>query len=91
MTSSEFPTEADLEDFTEAAVDEGEEEVVEDRNYYYDAFKGDGRHEESPTQSSRHGTAAEKEISYGVRGNPTESRGCEVHLVVIYLEFVNIL
>ncbi|XP_007456646.1 PREDICTED: amyloid-like protein 2 isoform X2 [Lipotes vexillifer] len=64
---SEFPTEADLEDFTEAAVDEGEEEVAEDRDYYYDAFKGDGRREESPTQPSRHGTAAEKEVSHGVR------------------------
>ncbi|XP_007456648.1 PREDICTED: amyloid-like protein 2 isoform X4 [Lipotes vexillifer] len=68
---SEFPTEADLEDFTEAAVDEGEEEVAEDRDYYYDAFKGDGRREESPTQPSRHGTAAEKEVSHGVRVPPT--------------------
>lgn len=40
MTFSEFPTEADLEDFTEAAVDvddedeEEGEEVVEDRSFF---------------------------------------------------------
>ncbi|KAB0405050.1 hypothetical protein E2I00_012259, partial [Balaenoptera physalus] len=65
---SEFPTEADLEDFTEAAVDEDEEdeeEVVEDRDYYYDTFKGDDHNEESPTEPSSDGTAAEKEISHG--------------------------
>ena len=95
MTFSEFPTEADLEDFTEAAVDEDEEdeeEVVEDRDYYYDTFKGDDHNEESPTEPSSDGTAAEKEISHGVQGNPTESRrGCKIHLAVMYLEFVNIL
>ncbi|XP_061059007.1 amyloid beta precursor like protein 2 isoform X1 [Eubalaena glacialis] len=67
---SEFPTEADLEDFTEAAVDEdeeGEEEVVEDRDYHYDTFKGDDHNEESPTEPSSDGTAAEKEISHSVQ------------------------
>ncbi|XP_036717030.1 amyloid-like protein 2 isoform X4 [Balaenoptera musculus] len=71
---SEFPTEADLEDFTEAAVDEDEEdeeEVVEDRDYYYDTFKGDDHNEESPTEPSSDGTAAEKEISHGVQVPPT--------------------
>ncbi|XP_061059009.1 amyloid beta precursor like protein 2 isoform X3 [Eubalaena glacialis] len=71
---SEFPTEADLEDFTEAAVDEdeeGEEEVVEDRDYHYDTFKGDDHNEESPTEPSSDGTAAEKEISHSVQVPPT--------------------
>lgn len=75
MTFSEFPTEADLEDFTEAAVDEDEEdeeegeEVVEDRDYYYDTFKGDDYNEESPTEPSSDGTISEKEITHDVKGN----------------------
>lgn len=74
MASSEFPTEADLEDFTEAAVDEEDEdeeegEVVEDRDYYYDSFKGDDYTEENPTEPSRDGTVSDKEIAHDVKGN----------------------
>ncbi|KAM8815279.1 amyloid beta precursor like protein 2 isoform 3-T3 [Rhynchonycteris naso] len=74
---SEFPTEADLEDFTEAAVDqegedeEEEEEVVEDRDYYYDSFKGDDYNEENPTEPSSDGTISEKEITHDVKVPPT--------------------
>nr|XP_023500908.1 amyloid-like protein 2 isoform X3 [Equus caballus] len=70
---SEFPTEADLEDFTEAAVDvddedeEEGEEVVEDRDYYYDTFKGDDYNEENPTERSSDGTISEKEITHDVK------------------------
>ncbi|XP_027388347.1 amyloid-like protein 2 isoform X2 [Bos indicus x Bos taurus] len=74
---SEFPTEADLEDFTEATADgedddeeeeeEGEEEVVEDRDYYYDTFKGDDYNEESPTEPSSYRATAEEEITHDVR------------------------
>uniref|UniRef100_A0A667HTB0 Amyloid beta precursor like protein 2 n=1 Tax=Lynx canadensis TaxID=61383 RepID=A0A667HTB0_LYNCA len=70
---SEFPTEADLEDFTEAAVDEDDgdeeegEEVVEDRDYYYDTFKGDDYNEENPTEPSSDGTVSEKEITHDVK------------------------
>ncbi|XP_049510309.1 amyloid beta precursor like protein 2 isoform X4 [Panthera uncia] len=74
---SEFPTEADLEDFTEAAVDEDDgdeeegEEVVEDRDYYYDTFKGDDYNEENPTEPSSDGTVSEKEITHDVKVPPT--------------------
>ncbi|XP_005226923.1 amyloid beta precursor like protein 2 isoform X3 [Bos taurus] len=78
---SEFPTEADLEDFTEATADgedddeeeeeEGEEEVVEDRDYYYDTFKGDDYNEESPTEPSSYRAAAEEEITHDIRVPPT--------------------
>ncbi|XP_017379480.1 amyloid-like protein 2 isoform X1 [Cebus imitator] len=70
---SEFPTEADLEDFTEAAVDEDDEdeeegeEVVEDRDYYYDTFKGDDYNEENPTEPSSDGTMSDKEITHDVK------------------------
>uniref|UniRef100_A0A8D1U2C4 Amyloid-like protein 2 n=1 Tax=Sus scrofa TaxID=9823 RepID=A0A8D1U2C4_PIG len=72
---SEFPTEADLEDFTEAAVDEDEEdeegeEVVEDRDYYYDTFKGDEYNEEGPTEPGRDRAAAER-VTHDVRVPPT--------------------
>ncbi|XP_032140865.1 amyloid-like protein 2 isoform X4 [Sapajus apella] len=74
---SEFPTEADLEDFTEAAVDEDDEdeeegeEVVEDRDYYYDTFKGDDYNEENPTEPSSDGTMSDKEITHDVKVPPT--------------------
>lgn len=70
---SEFPTEADLEDFTEAAVDDDDEdedegeEVVEDRDYYYDTFKGDDYNEENPTEPSNDGVISEKEITHDVK------------------------
>ncbi|XP_024895348.1 amyloid-like protein 2 isoform X2 [Pteropus alecto] len=74
---SEFPTEADLEDFTEAAVDDDDEdedegeEVVEDRDYYYDTFKGDDYNEENPTEPSNDGVISEKEITHDVKVPPT--------------------
>lgn len=78
MTLSEFPTEADLEDFTEAAADEDgedeeeeEEEVVEDRDYYYDTFKGDDYNEETPTAPSSNGAISAKEMTHDVKGNAT--------------------
>ncbi|XP_051494446.1 amyloid beta precursor like protein 2 isoform X5 [Apus apus] len=69
---SEFPTEAGVEDFTGTAVeeededeeDEGEEEdVVEDRDYYYDSYKADDYNEETPTEPSSDKAAPEKEVS----------------------------
>lgn len=95
MTFSEFPTEADLEDFTEAAVDEDNdddededegEEVVEDRDYYYDTFKGDDYTEENPTEPSSDGAISEKEITHDVKGNPMSSGGSKTHMVTVYLE-----
>ncbi|XP_053449832.1 amyloid beta precursor like protein 2 isoform X3 [Nycticebus coucang] len=72
---SEFPTEADLEDFTEAAVDEEEEEegeeVVEDRDYYYDTFRGDDYNEENPTEPSSQRAISDKEITHDVKVPPT--------------------
>ncbi|KAM5313014.1 amyloid beta precursor like protein 2 isoform 3-T3 [Glossophaga mutica] len=74
---SEFPTEADLEDFTEAAVDEDgedeeeEEEAVEDHDYYYDNFKGDDYNEENPTEPSNDGTISGKEVTHDVKVPPT--------------------
>ncbi|XP_031201921.1 amyloid-like protein 2 isoform X1 [Mastomys coucha] len=73
LDKSEFPTEADLEDFTEAAADEEDEdeeegeEVVEDRDYYYDSFKGDDYNEENPTEPSSDGTISDKEIAHDVK------------------------
>uniref|UniRef100_A0A8C6FS66 Amyloid beta like protein 2 n=1 Tax=Moschus moschiferus TaxID=68415 RepID=A0A8C6FS66_MOSMO len=74
---SEFPTEADLEDFTEATADEDDdeeeeegEEVVEDRDYYYDTFKGDDYNEESPTEPSSLRATAEEELTHDVRVPP---------------------
>ncbi|XP_051052947.1 amyloid beta precursor like protein 2 isoform X4 [Phodopus roborovskii] len=74
LDKSEFPTEADLEDFTEAAADEEDEEegeVVEDRDYYYDSFKGDDYNEENPTEPSSDGTISDKEIAHDVKVPPT--------------------
>ncbi|XP_004862691.1 amyloid-like protein 2 isoform X3 [Heterocephalus glaber] len=76
---SEFPTEPDLEDFTEAAVDEENEdedeeegeEVVEDRDYYYDTFKGDDYNDENPTEPSSNGAISDKEIAHDVKVPPT--------------------
>lgn len=80
MAPSEFPTEADLEDFTEAAADEDgededgddedeEEEVVEDRDYYYDTFKGDDYNDETPTAPSSDGASSAKDMTHDVKGN----------------------
>ncbi|KAL8173730.1 UNVERIFIED_CONTAM: Amyloid-like protein 2 [Gekko kuhli] len=72
---SEFPTEADTEDFTAAAVEmdedeeeeqeEEEEEVVVDRDYYYDGYKD--YNEEPPTEPSVEKSLSEKEIMNDVK------------------------
>ncbi|XP_015272734.1 PREDICTED: amyloid-like protein 2 [Gekko japonicus] len=72
---SEFPTEADTEDFTAAAVEmdedeeeeqeEEEEEVVVDRDYYYDGYKD--YNEEPPTELSVEKSLSEKEIMNDVK------------------------
>ncbi|XP_016059962.1 PREDICTED: amyloid-like protein 2 isoform X4 [Miniopterus natalensis] len=72
---SEFPTEADLEDFTEAAVggdgeDDGQE-AVEDRDYYYDTFRGQDYDQESPAEPRRDGAVSEKGITHDVKVPPT--------------------
>ncbi|XP_006032197.1 amyloid-like protein 2 isoform X2 [Alligator sinensis] len=76
LYKSEFPTEADVEDFTETAVEEDEEEdeegeeeeeVVEDRDYYYDSYKVDDYNEETPTEPSSDKSLSEKEIISDVK------------------------
>ncbi|XP_019364819.1 PREDICTED: amyloid-like protein 2 isoform X2 [Gavialis gangeticus] len=76
LYKSEFPTEADVEDFTGTAVEEDEEEdeegdeeeeVVEDRDYYYDSYKVDDYNEETPTEPSSDKSLSEKEIISDVK------------------------
>ncbi|XP_019364850.1 PREDICTED: amyloid-like protein 2 isoform X6 [Gavialis gangeticus] len=80
LYKSEFPTEADVEDFTGTAVEEDEEEdeegdeeeeVVEDRDYYYDSYKVDDYNEETPTEPSSDKSLSEKEIISDVKVPPT--------------------
>ncbi|XP_038610519.1 amyloid-like protein 2 isoform X4 [Tachyglossus aculeatus] len=78
LYKSEFPTEADVEDFTEATVEEDEEEeegeeeeVVEDRDYYYDSYKVDDYNEETPTEPGNNRAISDKEISHDVKVPPT--------------------
>nr|XP_056715981.1 amyloid beta precursor like protein 2 isoform X4 [Euleptes europaea] len=76
---SEFPTEADAEEFTAAAVEvdedeeeereEDEEEVVVDRDYYYDGYKD--YNEEPPTEPGVEKSLSEKEIMNDVKIPPT--------------------
>ncbi|XP_030077465.1 amyloid beta precursor like protein 2 isoform X2 [Microcaecilia unicolor] len=68
---SEFPTEADVDDFTMATEDEEEEEqeeedVAEDRDYYYDSYKEEDYNEEVPTEANDR-TLSEKEIVSDVK------------------------
>uniref|UniRef100_A0A8D0G0R7 Amyloid beta like protein 2 n=1 Tax=Sphenodon punctatus TaxID=8508 RepID=A0A8D0G0R7_SPHPU len=70
LYKSEFPTEADVEDFTGTAVEEdeeGEEEVVEDRDYYYDSYKVDDDYNETPTEPSNDRSLSVKEIISDVK------------------------
>ncbi|XP_066495900.1 amyloid beta precursor like protein 2 isoform X2 [Tiliqua scincoides] len=70
---SEFPTEADTEDFTAATVEvdeeeeqeDDDEEVVVDRDYYYDGYKD--YNEEPPTERSNEKSFSEKEIMSDVK------------------------
>ncbi|XP_075183624.1 amyloid beta precursor like protein 2 isoform X4 [Anomaloglossus baeobatrachus] len=71
---SEFPTEADVQDFTAAVEDEEEEEevededdVVEDRDYYYDNYKDEDYNDETTTQPSNRRTLSDKEILTDVK------------------------
>ncbi|KAM4016688.1 amyloid beta precursor like protein 2 isoform 5-T5 [Anomaloglossus baeobatrachus] len=87
---SEFPTEADVQDFTAAVEDEEEEEevededdVVEDRDYYYDNYKDEDYNDETTTQPSNRRTLSDKEILTDVK-IPTAP--APVDDVDIYLE-----
>ncbi|KAM9297034.1 amyloid beta precursor like protein 2 [Gastrophryne carolinensis] len=70
---SEFPTEADAEDFTVAVEDEEEEvededDAVEDRDYYYDNYKDEDEYnEETPTEAGNGHTMTDKEIITDVK------------------------
>ncbi|XP_018427828.1 PREDICTED: amyloid-like protein 2 isoform X1 [Nanorana parkeri] len=70
---SEFPTEADVEDFTVAVEDEDEEvenedDVVEDRDYYYDNYKDEDEYnDETPTQGTNGRTMSDKDIVTDVK------------------------
>ncbi|XP_073426164.1 amyloid beta precursor like protein 2 isoform X4 [Dendrobates tinctorius] len=70
---SEFPTEADVEDFTAAVEDEEEEEVededdvVEDRDYYYDNYKDEDYNDETTAQPSNGRTLSDREIITDVK------------------------
>ncbi|KAM4703852.1 amyloid beta precursor like protein 2 isoform 2-T2 [Rhinophrynus dorsalis] len=69
---SEFPTEADVEDFTAAAEEdeeevEDEDEVVEDRDYYDDNYKDEDYNEETPTENTNDRTLSGKDIITDVK------------------------
>ncbi|XP_044137674.1 amyloid-like protein 2 isoform X3 [Bufo gargarizans] len=69
---SEFPTEADVEDFTAAVEDdeeevEDEDDVVEDRDYYYDNYKDEDYNEETTTEPSNGKALSNKEIISDVK------------------------
>ncbi|XP_072012827.1 amyloid beta precursor like protein 2 isoform X6 [Engystomops pustulosus] len=87
---SEFPTEADVEDFTAAVeedddeeVVEDEDDVVEDRDYYYDNYKDEDYNEETTTEPSNGRTLSDKEIITDVKVPTTPA---PVDDVDIYLE-----
>ncbi|XP_075459464.1 amyloid beta precursor like protein 2 isoform X4 [Ascaphus truei] len=71
---SEFPTEADADDFTAVAEEEEEEEqeeddddeVVEDRGYYYN-YKDEDYNEEAPTEVSKGQTLSGKDVITDVK------------------------
>ncbi|XP_077314005.1 amyloid beta precursor like protein 2 isoform X2 [Lithobates pipiens] len=70
---SEFPTEADVEDFTAAVEDEEEEvenedDAVEDRDYYYDNYKDEDEYnDETPTEVINGRTISDKDIITDVK------------------------
>ncbi|XP_073513567.1 amyloid beta precursor like protein 2 isoform X7 [Phyllobates terribilis] len=87
---SEFPTEADVEDFTTAVEEEEEEEevededdVVEDRDYYYDNYKDEDYNDETTAQPSNSRTLSDREIISDVKVPATPA---PVDDVDIYLE-----
>ncbi|XP_075695228.1 amyloid beta precursor like protein 2 isoform X7 [Rhinoderma darwinii] len=81
---SEFPTEADVEDFTAVVVDEeDEDDAVEDRDYYYDNYKDEDYNEETTPQPSSSRTLSDKEILTDVKVPTTPAPEDDVD---IYLE-----
>ncbi|CAH2320462.1 amyloid 2 isoform X1 [Pelobates cultripes] len=72
---SEFPTEADIEDFTAAVEEdedeveevEDEDEVVEDRDYYYDNYKDEDYNEETATEATNERTVSGKDVITDVK------------------------
>ncbi|XP_069598221.1 amyloid beta precursor like protein 2 isoform X6 [Ranitomeya imitator] len=83
---SEFPTEADVEDFTAAVEDEeveDEDDVVEDRDYYYDNYKDEDYNDETTVQPSNGRTLSDSEIFTDVKVSSTPA---PVDDVDVYLE-----
>ncbi|XP_077314010.1 amyloid beta precursor like protein 2 isoform X7 [Lithobates pipiens] len=86
---SEFPTEADVEDFTAAVEDEEEEvenedDAVEDRDYYYDNYKDEDEYnDETPTEVINGRTISDKDIITDVKVPATSAPPDDVD---IYLE-----
>ncbi|XP_073459422.1 amyloid beta precursor like protein 2 isoform X6 [Aquarana catesbeiana] len=86
---SEFPTEADVEDFTVAVEDEEEEvenedDAVEDRDYYYDNYKDEDEYnDETPTEVINGRRMSDKEIITDVKVPSTSAPPDDVD---IYLE-----
>ncbi|CAI9587225.1 unnamed protein product [Staurois parvus] len=86
---SEFPTEADVEDFTVAVEDEEEEvenedDAVTDRDYYYDNYKDEDEYnDETPTEVTNGRTLSDKEIITDVKVPATSAPPDDVD---IYLE-----
>ncbi|MEE6508053.1 hypothetical protein FKM82_018560 [Ascaphus truei] len=81
---SEFPTEADADDFTAVAEEEEEEqeeddddEVVEDRGYYYN-YKDEDYNEEAPTEVSKGQTLSGKDVITDVKVPPTPAPADDV-------------
>uniref|UniRef100_A0A8C5PL67 Amyloid beta like protein 2 n=1 Tax=Leptobrachium leishanense TaxID=445787 RepID=A0A8C5PL67_9ANUR len=72
---SEFPTEADLEDFAAAAEEDEDEEVEEvkdedvvvDRDYYYDNYKDEDYNEETVTEPTNERTVSGKDVITDVK------------------------
>uniref|UniRef100_A0A8C5PMN5 Amyloid beta like protein 2 n=1 Tax=Leptobrachium leishanense TaxID=445787 RepID=A0A8C5PMN5_9ANUR len=88
---SEFPTEADLEDFAAAAEEDEDEEVEEvkdedvvvDRDYYYDNYKDEDYNEETVTEPTNERTVSGKDVITDVKV-PTTAAPADY--VDIYLE-----
>ncbi|KAM4652733.1 amyloid beta precursor like protein 2 isoform 3-T3 [Discoglossus pictus] len=82
----EFPTEADVEDFTAAAEEEeeeeeeveDEEEVVEDRNYFYENYRDEDYNDELPTETNNEQPIAGKDVITDVKVPPTPAPADDV-------------
>ncbi|XP_072282626.1 amyloid beta precursor like protein 2 isoform X3 [Pyxicephalus adspersus] len=86
---SEFPTEADVEDFTVAVEDEEEEvenedEAVEDRDYYYDNYKDEDEYnDETPSEATNERTMSDKEIITDVKVPATSAPPDDVDIYLM--------